>query len=380
MVLDNLTTCRYSGDDPRIFGIDLNCELAAEAQVSARSRLLADAVQVCPELMPKVHAAIEASTKRLGLQSHVSGYVYNDPWTQAACVHIGGDDKSALMLSSGLIRLMSTDELTFVIGHELGHTLFEHNLYPRPTDAMSEGSRLNLLALQRAGEISADRIGLLACGSVDVAYRTILKTGTGLGDDHLRFDAASFLDQLRSLKGIGGDVSGIISSHPILSVRMKALLWFEMSDVARRLNGTGAHGVALETVDKRVGKLLEEATGEMLTRVRAESFSRAAMWAALFAAVSDGVFSKQEQIGIERLYGRPAVQSALSFVRENGPEQVGVQFEDAMKEVRFHPEVGRQEFWQRLRNDLATLGLEKLQFGRVLAIVEDRLGLTKVRD
>ena len=380
MVTENLIACRYSGDDPRICGIDLNIELAAESQISARSRLLADAVQVCPELMPKVHATFETSIERLGLQSAISGYVYNDPYTQAACVHVGGEDKSALMLSSGLIRLMSADELTFVIGHELGHMLFEHNLYPRPTEAMGEGSRLNLLALQRAAEISADRIGLLACGSVDVAYRAILKTGTGLGDDNLRFDVSTFLDQLRRLKSIGGHASGIISSHPILTVRMKALLWFEMSDVARRLTGTGAHGVALHTVDKRVENLLDEATGEMLTRVRAESFSRAAIWAALFAAVADGVFSKQEQIGIERLYGRPAVQSALSFVRENGPEQVGVQFEDAIKELRFHPEVGRREFSQRLRNDLATLGLEKLQYGRVLAIVEDRLGLTNVRD
>lgn len=380
MVTDDLIACRYSGDDPRIFGIDLNGELAAEAQVSARSRLLADAVQVSPELMPRVQAAIEASTNRLGLQSAISGYVYNDPCTQAACVHIGGDDKSALMLSSGLIRLMSADELTFVIGHELGHMLFEHNLYPSPTDASGEGTRLNWLALQRAGEISADRIGLLACGSIDVAYRTILKIGTGLGDDHLRFDLANFLDQLRRLKSIGGHASGIISSHPILTVRMKALLWFEMSDAARRINGTGAHGVALATVDKRVERLLEEATGEMLTRVRAESFSRAAMWAALFAAVSDGVFSKHEQGAIERLYGRPAVQSALSFVRESGPEQVGVQFEDAIRELRFHPEVGRREFWQRLRTDLVTLGLENVQFRRVLAIVEDRLGLATIRE
>ncbi|NGP53583.1 M48 family metallopeptidase [Thioalkalivibrio sp. XN8] len=379
MLIADLLGCRYAGDDPKTFGIDLDREHAKDAHVSARSRLLADAISIGPELMPALHASIGAASSRLGLQSAIPGYVYSDPSPQAACVHIGGEDKSALMLSSGLIQLMSDEELTFVIGHEIGHMFFEHNLYPRPTDATGDGTRLNWLALQRAGEISADRIGLLACGSIDVAYRTILKTGTGLSEEYLRFDLASFLDQLRGLKSIGGHASGIVASHPILTVRMKALLWFEMSEAARRLNGTGTHGLALERVDKRVESLLEEATGQMLARVRAESFSRAAMWAVLFAAVSDGVFSKEEQAGIERLYGRPAVQSALSYVRENGPGKVGIQFEDAIREVRFHPETGRREFWQRLRNDLSTLGIEESQFGRVLTIVEDRLGLAAQR-
>lgn len=379
MLVDDLLGCRYAGDDPRVFGIELDRASASEAQVSARSRLLADAISIGPELMPGLHASIAAAVGRLGLHNSIPAYVYSDPSPQAACVYIGGDDKSALMLSSGLIQLMSPEELTFVIGHEIGHMIFEHNLYPRPTDATSDGTRFNWLALQRAGEISADRIGLLACGSIDGAYKTILKTGTGLRDEHLRFDLASFLDQLRSLKSIGGHASGIIASHPILTVRMKALLWFEMSEAARRLNGTGTHGLALSKVDNRVESLLEEATGQMLTRVRAESFSRAAMWAVLFAAVSDGIFSKEEQAGIERLYGRPAVQDALSYVRENGPGKVGVQFEDAIREVRFHPETGRREFWQRLRNDLSTLGIEGSQFSRVLTIVEDRLGLTGQR-
>ena len=375
MFADELLACRYSADNPKVFGIDLDGARAAGERLSARSKLLADAVRVGVELMPGVHAALQLSADRLSLNRIIQGYVYNDPAPQAASVHLGGADRAAVMLSSGVIRLMSADELTFVIGHELGHMIFDHNLNPQPADAADEGTRLNWLALQRAGEVSADRIGLLACGSVDTAFRTILKIGTGLSDEHLRFDLATFLDQLRHLKSIGGHASGIVSSHPILTVRMKALLWFEMSDTARRLRGAGAHGVSLATVDRRVERLLEEATGEILGRVRAESFDKAAMWAVLFAAVSDGVLSKKEQSGMESLFGRRAVDSALAFVRENGPEQVGIRFEDAMKEVRFHPENGRREFWLRLQNDLEMAGLENGQLVQTLRIVEDRLGL-----
>lgn len=376
MVTDELFACRYSGDNPEIFGIGLDSPRAASERLSIRSRLLADAVRLSGELIPSVQAALQLSAERLGLDRTIQGYVYNDPAAQAASIHVGGDDTAAIMLSSGLIRLMSSDELPFVIGHELGHMIFDHNLYPQPVDAPDEVTRLNWLALQRAGEISADRIGLIACGSADVAFRTILKIATGLGDEHLRFDLATFLDQLRHLKRIGGHASGITSSHPILTVRMKALMWFEMSNVAKQLQGSKAHSIAIATVDARVERMLEQATGEMLARVRAESFDKAAMWAVLFAAVSDGVLSKKEQIGMEALFGRAAADGALTFVRKNGPDKVIGQFEEAMKEVRFHPESGRREFFVRLQNYLKTVGLEDEQIARIVPIVGDRLGLT----
>ena len=75
-------------------------------------------------------------------------------------------------------------ELQFVLGHEFGHASFGH-LDIAVNHLMESGdllplSAMRLRAWQRAAEISADRAGLMLCGSLDAALRATFKASSGI--------------------------------------------------------------------------------------------------------------------------------------------------------------------------------------------------------
>ena len=103
--------------------------------------------------------------KILGLEDKdILPFIYNSHEVNAYCSYSGQD--IVIGLSSQLVKLMSKNELVFVIGHELGHALYEH--YKLPASGLCQGSippsrTLQLMSWSRQAEISADRAGLICC-------------------------------------------------------------------------------------------------------------------------------------------------------------------------------------------------------------------------
>ena len=128
-----------------------------------------------------------------------------------------------------MIELLNKNELAYVLGHEISHHYYQHNIYPSPNQAKSKIELLKLLHLSRASEISADRVGFLSSGDIENSLRAMLKITSGLGEKHLTFNFSSYLDQLRELKQIRGDQNQMYSTHPSFLNRMQALVWFSMS-------------------------------------------------------------------------------------------------------------------------------------------------------
>ena len=78
----------------------------------------------------------------------------------------------------------------FLFGHEMGHIKSEHVLYTSVADWLKTeaggrerrqyaGLLPNMMEWQRESEVTADRAGLLACGDVNVACRTLLTLSLG---------------------------------------------------------------------------------------------------------------------------------------------------------------------------------------------------------
>ncbi len=127
------------------------------------------------------------------------------------------------------MELLSTEELQFVIGHEVAHYIYQHALYPNYQNVNERSLKLNILNLNRSAEISADRIGFLACNSLEDSLKANLKLASGLNEKHLQFKFSAYLDQLRELEAIGKSSSELWSTHPSFLIRMQGLIWFSMS-------------------------------------------------------------------------------------------------------------------------------------------------------
>ena len=154
---------------------------------------------------------------------------------------------------------MSLEEIQFVIGHEIGHFLFGHQLQ------LDENSNKSDFAQSRAQEISSDRSGLIACQNIDMAVKAMIRIQSGLSDKFLSFDTAAFLDQLDKEKDILRYLSD--NSHPTFRIRAKALLRFSISNPYLEIT-EGGKGIEISKIDRLINRDLNLSKGLLIAFCR----------------------------------------------------------------------------------------------------------------
>ena len=166
----------------------------------ARRHLLATATHLTAEMAPELHGIIERCRTTLGVDGPLELFVYPDAIFNAAAVK---PEKGRLLLlvSSALLEGFEPAELQFVVGHELGHYLFDHHAVPtgallRGGTRISPSLTLRLFAWQRYAEISADRAGLVCAGGLEPAARSLFKLASGLKGDRISVRIDQFLAQV----------------------------------------------------------------------------------------------------------------------------------------------------------------------------------------
>lgn len=233
-----------------------------------------------------------------------------------------------------MIELLNDDELKYVIGHEVSHHYYQHNLYPLPNQAKSKIELLKLLHLSRASEISADRAGFLGSGNIENSLKAMLKITSGLGEEHLSFNFSSYLDQLRELKQIKGDQSQLYSTHPSFLNRMQALVWFSMSHEFHEYFETKKKGIYdLETVDQKINESIKKVIGDELDISSKEIFSNALMWCSLKIFIADKKFTKKEQELFKKNFGEKNTVSILSLLKISNPKSIEGKIDNALNEA-----------------------------------------------
>jgi len=273
-----------------------------------QSNFAHDSIQITTQVTPSLADSIKVVCERLALpDSAIRAYVYASPEIQAYCIS-DGPDRCFIRFSSGLVGLLNSAELEFVAGHELGHFLLAHAIGANGVDP----EVIEMKMLQRAQEISADRMGLLACGSLNVALKALMKTVSGLTEAHLRFDVGQFIAQIRELSGddfIGqGD-----SSHPSMLVRCRALLWFSLSEAISNKDWAKRP----DDLDKLDGNVSRDLANYIDGPERKEIEllkTDVTLWLAAEKIVSDGSFDKQEQRQFSSLFGADNLRKLVSFL------------------------------------------------------------------
>ena len=301
---------RYSGDRGR--------ELAREGSLESSQihyQFNETGLRLSADMTPGIYKVLVDVCQRLKIDStNILAYVYASPEIQAGCYSADTSD-CLISFTSGLIELMSEDELAFVIGHELGHFLLGHGADMSSSDMSTEN-----MIRQRCKEISADRLGMLACSSKDAAFRALIKTTAGLSETYLRFDIGTYLDQIRkSANGSGGVNEG--STHPSLVMRCRALLWFSMSSEYNTLTG-GAGGESVGRVDERLSRDMQKFVDGPANQRIADAKEALRIWMMAAAAIRDGSFDKKEQELISQVVGQELLGKMLGLFSGCGKTEV----------------------------------------------------------
>src|SRR3990172_1950466 len=183
-------------------------------------------------MMAGLYHVTDHCARTLKLNAEIEVYVNQDSRFNAAC-YPPMKDKVLLFLTSALLEKFSQQELAFVIGHELGHYLFEHTRFPVDYILQNHGGQLSPLhamkmyAWIRNAEITADRVGMICCGDFDVAAHTFFKLSSGITTAAFQFNLKDYLAQLDDLQGeVSGqeaDPQDWFSTHPFNPMRLKAL-------------------------------------------------------------------------------------------------------------------------------------------------------------
>jgi tellurite resistance protein len=208
-----------------------------------RRSLLTGALRLTRGMAPEPHRSLAMCREVLGWDRPVELYVKPDPMVQAFCTRsVSGP--IIIGISSRMLETFSDAELRFVIGHELGHAVFDHFAIPMPSTATLEdvGGRfvsrpvqLKLYLWCRAAEITADRAGVACAGGVDPAAHALLKIASGLGTNVVKPDLTAFMAQLDALHAAPAacaderDEEGVLDcfdTHPYSPLRVRALLAF----------------------------------------------------------------------------------------------------------------------------------------------------------
>ncbi len=196
---------------------------------SHHQSLLRGALKISPQNAPGLSQLVRRASERLQpgeIQAFlVPGRILN-------AYTFGLTSPQVVVLYEPLLKVMDEDELTFIIGHELGHVALGHTWLnsllggiagiPSPFGAAALLS-MAFLSWNRACEFSADRAGLLACGKPEKAISALVKlvagpkalTAEGLAAAYRQIDAEddSWLGSLNEAFG----------THPMLIRRIQEI-------------------------------------------------------------------------------------------------------------------------------------------------------------
>ncbi len=197
------------------------------SQAQYRS-LLRGGIPVTWEKTPQLAGLAQECVDKLK-PGQVQFYVL--PERQLNAFTFGLSNPKVVVLFSSLIDILDADELRFIMGHELGHVALGHSWLNTLLGGMAGvptsfgGAIILTLAFRwwnRACEYSADRAGLLACGSLNKATSALAQVAVGDLNSQAELQRAlQVLDaQDERIENVIGET---LSTHPMIMNRIKEL-------------------------------------------------------------------------------------------------------------------------------------------------------------
>ena len=205
----------------KVFGLNkvVRTFLEGSTERSLRLAHLASSVKVSQKQFPHIHKLFEGVCETFCVKTIPEIYISETPFLNRGV--IGIETPFIVIKASDLELLTDDEELTFLLGHELGQILSGHSMYKTLLDLLLKMSEY-LLNIPLSGVVltgvlaalkeffakaqwSADRAGLLAVQNPDVATRVLMKLSGGKLIDEMDF--SEILKQAQEYKK-GQSLSG----------------------------------------------------------------------------------------------------------------------------------------------------------------------------
>lgn len=168
----------------------------------------ASAVRVTPKQLPRIHALLHEACTILDLPEP-SLFVSQTPIANAFAL---GRENPTMVLHTGLVELLTEDELLAVIAHEMGHIHCGHTVYRLMAlmlqllaklgdmrigvgDLFSLPIRAALLEWTRKAEFSADRAAIIVVQDPEVVFSALFKLTGGSPKIFEQMDREEYLKQ-----------------------------------------------------------------------------------------------------------------------------------------------------------------------------------------
>jgi Zn-dependent protease with chaperone function len=211
---------------------------------------VASNLRVTPKMFPRLHRSLTWACKILDVPEPEM-YVKVNPVPNAFTF---GHTNPFITVHSGMIDMLSDEELFFVIGHEVGHIKAGHVLYSTMAHniaavitllgeatlgigaLLARGLVYALLEWQRCAELTSDRAALLCVQDLEPCYATFMKLAGGTTRMAADMDRDEFLRQIRAYEDVDRSTLDraykllltVDRTHPFAMQRAKELdRWFE---------------------------------------------------------------------------------------------------------------------------------------------------------
>ena len=213
---------------------------------------MATKVLLSPTQLPKLYNILPPICKRLGIREP-GFYLEMNPLPNA---YAFGDTYTAITITSGLVELLTEEELIAAVAHECGHILCRHMLYHTVASILANQLlqseilgmlttpvKVALLYWNRKSELSCDRVSTFHCGpKATISLMSRLAGGPkSITDDINLVELAEQADKYDAICKDGAwnrvlQTYAIMGNdHPYTSVRIRETLRWVASDSYQKL-------------------------------------------------------------------------------------------------------------------------------------------------
>lgn len=225
---------------------------------------MASSVRLSETQLPEIYRHLPPICEKLGIPEP-EFYLQMDPRPNAWTF---GDTKIFITVTSGLLSMMTDEELDAVIAHECGHIMCHHVLYHSVARYILSGIdslgilgkltvpiQLAFLYWQRKSELSCDRAGAIVT-SPEVVSRTMARFSAGPRELTEKLNLEEWASQAEQYDEIWNSntwnkalqVYAIAAQdHPFAAVRVREILQWGKSEQYKRIKeellnqSTGTH-------------------------------------------------------------------------------------------------------------------------------------------